>query len=330
MGGGTTMREWLIVGGLCVGLSACASVPREQAAQLARSGAEASDLAAQEVRDLAGRLDRQEELMAFTTTWETCVELADPTQCEPVDQSDANAREVDKLIRAITLRARAMTALADAYRALGQEAQYDAEGAMETVVGRLTASVNAYADIIQPGSGSLIGAPAGGAIRQGAGLLARDRQRARLQAGSARIREAVGLLHRSLGAEVRLFNSLSGSFAEQESATVEALYDAGLIERAPLLRPIADDLGVTLTPATEQILATDHRARASALAFLRGQANDRVRLQAARYDAILTTLARLETAHADFETLGGADIANLNRAIADITALIPAPREPAR
>lgn len=321
------MREWLIVGGLCLSLTACASVPRDQASQLAKSGAEASDLAAQEVRDLSGRLDRQEELTAFTATWETCVELADPNQCEPVEQSDANAQEVQKLIRAINLRADALTALADAYRALGQEAEYDAEGAMETVVGRLTTSVNAYADIIQPGSGTLISAPLGQAISQGAGLLARDRQRARLRNGSARIRAAVGLLRQSLGGEVRLFNALSGSFAQQEGAAVEALYEAGLIERAPLLKPIADDLGVTLTPATEQILASNPSARGAALAFLRGQANDRVRLQAARYDAILKTLGKLETAHTDFETLGGADIADLNRAIADITALIPAPKE---
>lgn len=320
------MRGWLIAGA-CIGLTACASVPRDQAAQLARSGAEASDLAAQEVRDLSGRLDRQEELTAFTATWETCVELADPTRCEPVDQSDANAREVDTLIQSINLRARALTALADSYRALGQEAEYDSEGAMETVVGRLTARVNAYAEIIQPGSGTLINGASGGAIRQGAGLLARDRQRARLRNGSARIREAVALLRRSLGAEVQLFNRLSGSFAEQEGATVEALYDAGLISRAPLLQPMADALGVTLVPEAEVILASDPRARGAALAFLRGQANDRVRLQAARYDAILRTLARLETAHTDFETLGGADIADLNRAIAQVTALIPPPPE---
>ncbi len=321
------MREWLIVGGLCLGLTACASVPRDQAAQLAKSGAEASDLAAQEVRDLSGRLDRQEELTAFTATWETCVELANPAECEPVDQSDANAREVDKLIQAINLRARALTALADAYRALGQEAEYNAEGAMETVVGRLTTSVNAYADILQPGSGTLISAPAGNVITQGAGLLARDRQRARLRDGSARIRAAVTLLRTSLAGEVRLFNALSGTFADQEGAAVEALYDAGLIERAPLLRPMAEDLGVALTPGAEQILASDPRARGAALAFLRGQANDRVRLQAARYDAILKALAKLEEAHADFETLGGADIADVNRAIAGITALIPAPKE---
>jgi hypothetical protein len=320
------MRGWLIAGA-CIGLTACASAPRDQAAQLAKSGAEASDLAAQEVRDLSGRLDRQEELMAFTSTWETCVELADPTECEPVDQSDANAREVDTLIQSINLRARALTALADSYRALGQEAEYDAEGAMETVVGRLTANVNAYADVIQPGSGTLINGALDGAISQGAGLLARDRQRARLRNGSARIREAVVLLRRSLGAEVQLFNRLSGSFAEQEGATVEALYDAGLISRAPLLQPMADDLGVTLVPEAEVILASDPRARGAALAFLRGQANDRVRLQAARYDAILKTLAKLETAHADFERLGGADIADLNRAIAEITALIPPPPE---
>lgn len=320
----------MIVAGVCAGMAGCASVPREQATQLAKSGAEVSDLAAQEVRDLSGRLDRQEELMAFTNTWETCIELADPSQCEPVDQSDANAQQVGTLIRAINLRAEALTALADAYRALGQEAEYDAEGAMETVVGRLTTSVNAYADIIQPGSGTLVGAPLGQAISQGAGLLARDRQRARLHGGSARIRAAVGLLRRSLGGEVRLFNALSGGFAEQEGAAVEALYDAGLIERAPLLKPMADDLGVTLTPGTEQILATNPSARGAAIAFLRGQANDRVRLQAARYDAILKTLAKLETAHGDFETLGGADIADLNRAIAEITALIPTPSEAGR
>ncbi|WP_439471621.1 hypothetical protein [Brevundimonas sp.] len=320
------MDRVLIIG-LCAALGACAAVPRTQAVQLAQSGATASDLAAQEVRDLSGRLDRQEELMAFTTTWETCVELPDPTQCEPMEQSDANAQEVGKLIRAINLRAEALTALADAYRALGQEAQYNAEGAMETVVGRLTRSVNAYADVIDPGAGTLVNAPLGQGISMGAGLLARDRQRTRLRDGSARIRAAVVLLRTSLGAEVRLFDALSGSFAEQEGATIEALYAAGLISRSPLLAQMATDLGVTMAPEAEQVLATDLRARGALQAYVRGQANDRVRLQAARYDAILNALAKLEAAHADFETVGGADIADLNRAIGEITALIPATKE---
>lgn len=324
------MGRTLLVAGLCAGMAACASAPREQAAQLARSGAEASDAAALEVRDLSGRLDRQEELTVFTATWETCIELSDPAACEPVVQGDANAREVDRLIAAINLRADALTALADAYRALGVEAEYDAEGAMETVVGRLTSSVNAYADLIQPGSGALISAPVGGLITQGAGLLARDRQRARLRAGSARIREAVTLLRQSLSAEIRLFNSLSGSFAQQEGAAVQALYEANLIARAPLLAPMAKDLGVELTPEAEQILATNPSARGAALAYLQGQADDRVRLQRLRYDAILRTLAKLEGAHADLERTGSPDIADLNRTIAEITALVPAPQEPAR
>lgn len=324
------MGRVLIIAGLCAALGACASAPRDQAAQLAKSGAEASDLAAQEVRDLSGRLDRQEELTAFTATWETCTQLANPSECEPVEQSDANAREVDKLTRAINLRATALTALADAYRALGQEAEYDAEGAMEAVVGRLTTSVNAYADVVALGTGSLVSGPAGGAVSLDAGLLARDRQRARLRDGSARIRQAVVLLRRSLGEEVRLFNTLSATFAEQEGAAVEALYDAGLISRAPLLEPMAQSLGLKLTMEAEQVLAMNPSARTAAVAFLRGQANDRVRLQAARYDAILQTLDKLEAAHTDFETLGAADIADLNRAIVRITTLIPEPTEAGR
>lgn len=324
------MGRILLVAGLCASVAACASAPREQAAQLARSGAQASDAAALEVRDLSGRLDRQEELTAFTATWETCVELSDPTECEPVRQGDDNAREVDRLIAAINLRADALTALADAYRALGVEAEYDAEGAMETVVGRLTGSVNAYADLVQPGSGGLVPGPLSGAVAQGAGLLARDRQRTRLRAGSARIREAVTLLRQSLSTEIRLFNGLSGAFAEQESAAVEALYAANLIARAPLLAPMAKDLGVELTPSAEAILATDPNARNAALAYLQGQADDRVRLQRLRYDAIVRTLAKLEAAHGDFESTGSPDIADLNRAVAEITALVPEPREATR
>ena len=56
------MRWFPIVAGsavLC--LSACASVPDEEARSLAKSGADTSDLAAREVRDLSGRLDRVEE-----------------------------------------------------------------------------------------------------------------------------------------------------------------------------------------------------------------------------------------------------------------------------
>lgn len=321
------MRGVLAAIGLCAALIACASVPREQATQLAKSGATASDLAALEVRDLSGRLDRQAGLMAFTNTWETCT-TPGATTCDPWTPSEANAEQTLKLIRAINLRANALTALGDAYRALEQEAAYDAEGAIEPVVGRLADSVNSYASLFRPEAGALIGAPISGVITQGAGLIARDRQRARLMAGSERIREAVALLRQALVREVSLYNTLSAQFADQEGAAVEALFEAGLIARAPILKPLADDLGVTLVPGAEQILTSDRNARIATQAFLRGQANDRRYLQVARYDAILKALSKLEASHRTFEAVGGADIADLNRAIADITALIPEPQEP--
>lgn len=310
-------------------LSACASVPNEDARGLAKSGADASDLAAREVRDLSGRLDRVEEFNAFTATWETCAALAAGQSCELVEQSRANADETERLILIINRRAEALSALGDAYRALAAEADYDAEGQLEGAVGKLTTSVNAYADLVQPGSGTLIGGPLGTVITQGAGLWAREGQRERLMAGSARIRQALDKMRTALSAEVGVYNQLSGTFADQEGATLEAMFDAGLIHRAPLLAPLATDMGVVLVPNAEQLLTSNANVRLATRAYVRARANDTVRLQAQRYDAILSAFGRLSQAHAEFERARSPDLADLERAVVEITALIPAREEDA-
>lgn len=327
------MQRSLTVTGLCLGilasLAACASVPREQAAQLAKSGAEASDLAARDIQDLSARVGRQVELRAFADTWETCTDPGG-APCTQTIPSAENQKESLDLIRVINLRANALTALGDAYRSLGQEASYDAEGALEPVVDRLATSVNSYAAVFRAGPEPLLSAPITGVITQTAGLIARDRQRARLIAGSGKIREAVVLLREALAHEVRTYGPLSNIFAQQENATVEALFEAHLIARAPVLQPMADDLGVTLVPGAEEVLASNDDARTAVLALLSARASGQGYRQAARYAAILTALDTLAEAHRSFEAQGAADMADLNRAIADITALIPAPKEAAQ
>lgn len=320
------MRAAVLIVGLCVGLTACASVPKQQAAQLAKSGAEASDAAARDVRELSTRVDHQAELMAFNGTYMACVRAPADCEAEKVDRD--NTAEARKLVRAINLRAQALTALGDAYRALGVEAEYDAEGAMETVVGRLTTSVNAYANLL--GASSLISEPVGAIITQGAGLLARDRQRARLQSGSAHIRLAVVKMREALALEKDLYVGLAETLALQENKAVENLFAAGMIARAPMLAPMATGLGVTLVPDAEQLLASNVSVRTATLAYMRGQADDRRYLQEARYLAINNALNKLEQAHRDFELADSPDIADLTRAINEVTALIPAPQEAAR
>ena len=320
------MKRTLILTSLCIGLTACASAPREQASQLAKSGAEASDAAARDIRELSAQVDRQAELMAFNGTYLTCT-LA-PAECKPEAIDRANAAEARKLMQAINLRASALTALGDAYRAMGAEAGYDAEGSMRTVVGRLTSSVNAYASLL--GAAPLVSAPVGGIITESAGLLARDRQRARLRAGSERLRLAVGKMREALALEQTLYSGLAGALALQENKAVENLFSAGLIARAPLLTSMAADLGVTLSPDAELTLANNVGARTAAQAYIRGQADDRQYLQEARYLAIADALTKLEQAHSDFEQTDSPDIADLTRAIDTVTALIPAPEEAAR
>lgn len=321
------MRWFPVVAGLAIlSLTACVSVPKDAARALAKSGADTSDLAAREVRDLSGRLDRVEEFNVFTSTWETCA--AAPGQpCEPEQQSPDNAQATEELILIINRRGAALSALGDAYRALSVEADYDAEGQLEGAVGTLTASVNAYADLVQPGSGTLIGGPLGTAITHGAGFWAREQQRQRLIAGSIRIRQALDKMRSALAGEIRLYSDLSKTFAGQEGATLEALYEAGLILRAPLLAPLAADMGVTLAPGAEQVLASNLNARTATQAYVRARANDSIRLQAQRYDAILRAFGKLAQAHADFEQARSPDMADLERAVVEITALIPDTKE---
>ncbi|HWW12604.1 MAG TPA: hypothetical protein VN018_08800, partial [Brevundimonas sp.] len=143
-------------------------------------------------------------------------------------------------------------------------------------------------------------------------------------------RAAVVKMREALALEQGLYTQLAGTLALQENKAVENLYTAGLIARAPMLAPMATELGVTLVPDAEQQLAGNVSVRTATLAYMRGQADDRQYLQEARYLAINNALNKLEQAHKDFELADSPDIADLTRAIDEVTALIPAPQEAAQ
>lgn len=321
------MKPYLLLAICAWSVAACATVPKEQAAELAKSGAQVSDAGASDVADLAERVNRQPGLIVLNSTWKTCVRLTDPADCRADRLDPASRLQTSTLARAITLRANALVALADAYRAFGAEAEYDAEGATEAVAGRLETTVNAYAGYMGSQKVALISAPLGIAITQGAGLWARDRQRARLMTGNENLRQAVAALQAALAQERVLYTGLSEALSLQESAAVATLYEAGLIQGTPMLGSLAEGLGVSLTPGAEQVLTRDANARTATLAYLQGRTDGASAAQTQRYVALGQALAKLEQAHRDFERTGQPDIAGLARMVDEVTALIPSPEE---
>lgn len=323
------MRMILSVIALTSLLTACASVPRGPASELAGAGMKTTNAFSTDVRDLNVQISRIDILKAYTSTWNACQNPTPMKPCETQTESDAVKQKRLELMEAIELRAEALDGLRAAYEALNAEASYDAKADLSGAVNEAVTSVNAYAAKISeigggaPGS-DLISKPLSSALNFGAGLWAEHKQKKRLLAASKEIQAVAQRLHDALKVEAFVFKSFSETVTIQRQMTQAALLQGGLISGSELIRPMATNVGGTLVKDADALIAKSPAARTAIEAAMIESSKTEARILATRYDASIDALNALIKSHKNFEMGQPLGISDVIRFLTELNAAIEA------
>ena len=276
-------------------VAACATVPRGPALTLAEAGQQTSEVAANSFETISNDVGLKLQRQLVRSVAVKCAPEA--TQCDAAVISEAQAAQFEEdqaLAKTLQLRARAITALGAAYKALGAEARYDAPGELEAAVSSLFGSVNAFASAV-----ALPTAPldfAGQIVAKAAAVGAARAQTKRLVQGSVMIREANARLAAALEHEAATDQQIADTMARVRKNLIKSLIDNGCADPMPFIAEFEKPLGLA-PPAT----LTPPRAEGVALTLI--DYDDWVRSKTATnvYAANIEALAALREQHVEFE-----------------------------
>lgn len=301
-------------------LSACATVPRDAALELARAGVEVTG-AVQEQAELT-RLQRAstQSLRVFSNTLldcETRTASRRPSPCSPVlppDTVNARFRAVDAQLRR---REDAVVALMGAYQALQREAETDDAAALEAATAKASNAASAFA--------VSVGLPALPALaieigRAGAAYYASSAERQRLLRASTQIRAATQLVAASQDRLRVIVARERTEYLNIRQEVRDKVVERGLaLEDADLSAAIS---AAGLKADREAKRRGERPVRAAAAAY--GELDRRRSFEAAMasFDASTRALLALDARHGEFESGAPLRTADLIAQMNDLTARI--------
>lgn len=315
---------------LALTLTACATAPRGPAGRLADAGTTAATTLATDVDALSLSLDRGEAGEAFERTWQTCANSR--LACTPQLVPDANAKRRHQLADAVRSRARALHALAGAYAALKEEADYEGRADLKGATLAAAGAVDAYVSLVAKAAPQAAIAdaalkPLTGIAGEIGGTIGGARQRRRIIAASRAIGAATARLQLALKGEAGVFDSIAGYIVLQQTAARLALLDAGMVSSSDLLAPMAQDLDVKLAAGADAAVARSPGALAAVKASVQALSAADVAAVQARYRDGIAALGALAAAHADLEANRPVSVEDVAQTLAALDAAL-APKTP--
>ena len=192
--------------------SGCATIDRQSAVRLATQGTAVA-------QGIQGSVSETQNAL------ESYVEgqyLMSPLTGRP-EPTAAMLEDVQRVRRALSLRASMMGELANTYSAFSALASYDAAGEVESAVGGLTGAINSYASVVSPGSAP-ISALTGTIVAKGAGQIASYAQAKRIKAASATLRILLGKMAGLLEKEKTLHTGIREAIVLGTGQSAKAIW----------------------------------------------------------------------------------------------------------
>jgi hypothetical protein len=132
------------------------------------------------------------------------------------------------------------------------------------------------------------------------------------------------MLAQALVEERKVYVSLAGSFAMREAAAREVIISSGAAPRSAALRPLAQSLELDLAPNAEALLGQSLPLRQGAIAHDQALLEARNRQIEESYASAQRALERLARAHSEFDGTGEPRLAEVQRALDELNALLAA------
>ncbi len=257
---------------------------------------------------------------AFVERWQLC--KAQPTLCDTPLARDPNFQLRQDLATAIQLRAKALTALNQAYAALKQEADYDARADMNGAVNEAVSGVNSFSSAVFRLAGAPVPADIGALVGAAGGLLGAQKQRQRILNANAKLREITQRLHDGLAAEAKVFDKTADPVEMRRAAALAALFEEGLLGGTEMMKPMTESLGVTLASGSDVKIASNAALKAAASEMIRAQAQvETARIQG-RYRASLSALQALVIEHDNLAAKRSVSLAEVVRLLDEVNAAL--------
>ena len=303
-----------------VALSSCATAPRGPAGRLADAGIKATASFSSDTSALSTHVAAGGVTEAFVERWQLC--KAQPALCGTPLTTDPNFQLRQDLAAAILLRAKALTALNQAYAALKQEAEYDARADMTGAVNEAVSGVNSFASVAFRLAQAPIPANIGALIGVASGIFGDQNQRQRILGANTKLREIAQRLHDALAAEAAVFDRIADPIEMRRAEALAALFDEGLIDGAELIKPMTESLGVTLASGSGAKIAASPALKAATSDLIRAQAQVETARVRARYRASLAALQALVVEHDNLAAKRSVSLAEVARLLAEVNAAL--------
>lgn len=308
-------------------LASCATAPRGPAGRLADAGLKATASFSSDTSALSRHIANGGVTEAFVERWQLCT--AQPSLCGTSLPTEPNFQLRQELAEAVQLRAKALTALNQAYAALKQEAEYDARADMTGAVNEAVSGVNSFAGVAFRLAQAPIPADIGALIGVAGGIFGDQRQRQRILNANAKLREIAQRLHGALAAEATVFDRIADPIEIRRAEAISALFEEGLVDGAEVIKPMTDSLGVTLTSGSGAKIASRPALKAAATDVIRAQAQvDTARVRA-RYRASLAALQALVVEHDNLAAKRSVSLAEVVRLLDEVNVALGAKPEEA-
>ena len=308
-------------------LVGCANAPRGPAGRLAEAGIQATASFGSDTSALASRVANGGVAGAFVERLDLCE--AQPNFCnlqtDPGTPADPNAALRQELAKTIQLRATALTALGQAYAALKQEADYDARADMQGAVNEAVASTNSFAAAAFSLAKAPIPVDIGKLLGLAGGIIADQRQKGRILAANAKLREIAQRLHDGMAKEAAIHDLIASPIAINRSRVTLYFYDQGLLDGGQLIKPVLDALEVPPPPGIAARIAGNPALKAAVREALRASQDIETVRARARYRASLAALQALVVEHDNLAAQRNVSLAEVVRLLAEVNALIEPP-----
>lgn len=308
-----------------IALASCATAPRGPAGRLADAGMKATASFSSDTSALGTHVASGGVTEAFVERWQLC--KAQPSLCGTPLPTDPNFQLRQDLATAVQLRAKALTALSQAYAALKQEAEYDARADMTGAVNEAVSGVNGFASVAFRLAQAPVPADIGALIGVAGGIFGDQRQRQRILSANAKLREITQRLHDALAAEAKVFDRIADPIEMRRSEALSALFEEGLLDGAELIKPMTESLGVTLASGSGSKIASNPALKAAASEMIRAQAQVESARIRARYRASLAALQALVIEHDNLAAKRSVSLAEVVRLLGEVNAALDAKPE---
>lgn len=310
-------------------LASCATAPRGPAGRLADAGMQAAASFGSDTSALATQVANGGVANAFVERLELCT--AQPTLCElaadPGAPVDANAALRQELAKTIQLRAAALGALNQAYAALKQEAQYDAGADMAGAVNEAVTNTNSFAAAAFSLAKAPIPVDIGKLLSVAGGAIADQRQKSRILAANAKLREITQRLHDGMAQEARIYEIVASPIAFNRNRVSLYFYDQGLLDGGQLIAPVLDALALPPPPGIAAKIAGNPALKASVREALRASQELEPARARARYRASLAALQALVVEHDNLAAQRSVSLAEVVRLLAEVNAQLDNPAQ---